>query len=74
MVLRKVTTGSPVDQATEQIGLDASVGVALPADGTVISFLVFCRLDEDLTRIQWFSTWGCEATIRFVELPLEVPA
>lgn len=74
MVIRKVTTGSPVDAATEQIVLDAAVGVALPAAGTVISFLVLCRLAEDLTRIRWFSTWGCEATIRFAELPLEVPA
>ena len=74
MVVRKVTGGSTAGLTTEQVTLDSAAGVALPADGTVISYLVLCRLAEDLTTLRWFSTWGCEASIRFAELPREVPA
>ena len=72
-LLRKITSASAVDSATEQIDLDSVTGMGLSAR-TPISYLTLCRLAEDLTKINWFSTWGCETSFKFVELPLEVPA
>lgn len=74
VLLRKVLNVVPASSMTETLTLDASTGVDLYADRTVISFLTLCRLAEDLTEIEWFSTSSCEAALRFVELPREVPA
>jgi hypothetical protein len=72
--LRKVTACVANDAVSEKITIDTGIGVALPAAGTVISFLVLCRLADDLTSITWLDANACEAAIKFVELPLEVPA
>lgn len=74
MLTRKVTDCVAADFTTETLTLDATTGVALAAARTVISFLVLCRLADDLTDIDWSSPTLCEASLRFVELPREVPA
>lgn len=74
MLTRKVTDCIPADFTTETLTLDATTGVALAAASTVISFLVLCRLAEDYTDIDWSNPSFCEASLRFVELPREVPA
>lgn len=74
MLARKVTNAVSASQTLETLTLDATTGQTLVAAKTVISFLVLCRLAEDLTEIEWTSTARCEAALRFVELPREVPA
>lgn len=71
---RKVTGLTDPGNGTEILQLDSAHGVDLSAAGTVISFLVLCRLAEDLTRIRWWGTDGAEADLTFQELPREVPA
>ncbi len=74
MLLRKAVDCTPMDAATEMITLDATTGVALSADATVISFLTLCRLTEDFVDIDWENPSSCEASLSFTELPAEVPA
>ena len=74
MLTRRVLSVSALDAATEQLSLESTTGVQLVAGATVISFLVLCRLAEDLTEIRWLSPNACEASIQFTELPREVPA
>lgn len=72
-VLRRILTVETVgDEGL--LHLDAALGVAAPAASTRVSFLVLCRLAEDMTELHWFRPEVCEAVIRFVELPKEVPA
>lgn len=74
MLLRRVAFVGGLDAATERVTLDATTGASLAAGATVISFLVLCRLADDMTEIQWSSPSMCEASLQFVELPREVPA
>lgn len=71
---RKVVAAAPTSSTVDQLTLDATTGVDLASSRTVISFLVLCRLADDFTEIEWYSTSSCEAALRFVELPREVPA
>lgn len=73
-LLRRIDSISALSSSVERLTLNATTGVSLVAGATVISFLVLCRLAEDLTEIEWSSTSVCEARLRFVELPREVPA
>lgn len=73
-LLRKVTAATPLSSTTEQITLDATTGMTLLAARTSIAFLVLCRLADDFTEIEWHSISTCDAQLRFVELPREVPA
>ena len=72
-ILRKITSAVVVDAATERIGIDQETYVPLAAS-TVISFLTLCRMAQDTSTLTWFSPWGCEASLNFVELPHEVTA
>lgn len=71
-IYRKVLSASAAS-GVETLGLDASNGVALPA-GTVVSFLVLCRLDDDAAEIAWETSTVGQATLRLTEIPREAPA
>jgi hypothetical protein len=74
MAIRKVTGAAADTAITEKISISAVPPVPWPAASTVVSFLVLCRLAEDITTIKWMSPTICEAGIKFQEVPLEVPA
>jgi len=58
--------------ATETLGLDAPLGVALPL-GTLVSNLVLCRLDSDEIELVWHTDQLVETLLAFREVPEEVP-
>lgn len=71
-IYRKVTSASAAG-ASETLGLDSQLGVALPS-GAQISYLLLCRMGNDSAEIEWKSSSAGTAKTRFVELPREVPA
>lgn len=71
---RKVTLATDNGDGTETLALDSGLGIALAAARTVVSFLVLCRLEEDMTSLSWDSPLHVEATIGFRALPKETPA
>ncbi len=58
---------------TETLTLDPIAQREYARDRTVLSFLKFCRLDEDRTEISYPNPQVAEATIRVREIPLEAP-
>jgi len=58
---------------TETLTLDPVAQGEYSRTKTVLSFLKFCRLDEDRIEISYPSPQVAEATIRVRELPLEAP-
>jgi hypothetical protein len=58
---------------TETLTLDPVAQREYARTKTVLSFLKFCRLDEDRIEISYPSPQVAEATIRVRELPLEAP-
>lgn len=71
-IYRKVTSSSQ-GTGTETLGLDSTLGVAIPA-GTPVSFLVLSRVADDSAAIDWTSQTFAESSMKFSELPKEVPA
>ena len=63
----------PGNYQTETLTLDPVAARTYARDKTVLSFLKFCRLDEDRTEVSYLAAHIAEATIRTVELPLEAP-
>jgi hypothetical protein len=74
MEIRRITGAAAIDDSTEAIAIDAVPPVDWPRDTTAISYLVLCRLANDLTPLRWHIRDVCEASIVFQEVPLEVPA
>ncbi len=72
-VLRHVT-GLDLGAQTEVVHLDAAVGVDLPAATSRLCFLVLGRLAEDRTEVRWPVADVAEATIKFAEIPREIPS
>jgi hypothetical protein len=73
-LLRQVLDVVENGDGTETLQLDAQLGADLPASTTMISFLVLCRLAEDLVRISYWGTALANAELPFRELPHEVPS
>lgn len=74
-VLREVTGATdPGTGLTESLVLDSAVGSDFPAANSIVSFLRFCRLEEDDVELEWLSRGVAQARLRFRDLPLEVPA
>lgn len=69
----KVTLAIDNGDGTDTLSLDTTLAADLPAT-SLVSFLTLCRLDGDQQPIRWYAPGHAEATLRFVELPLEVPA
>lgn len=58
----------------EVLTLSAAAGVALSTNTSLVSFLCFSRLEEDVVEMTWHTHWLATATARFRELPMEAPA
>ena len=63
----------PANYQTEILSFDPVAQRDYTRERTVLSFLKFCRLDEDRIEISYPSPQVAEATIRVRELPLEAP-
>lgn len=76
-VYRRVTACSQT-ATTETLTLDSALGVAVPV-GTLVSFLVLCRLDTDEPEVRWENplsasgAWLGSCDLPLAEIPLEVP-
>jgi len=70
----QITTATdPANYLTETLTLDPVAIRDYPRGKTVLSFLKFCRLEDDRVEISYPSPQVAEATIRVRELPLEAP-
>ena len=58
--------------ATEALALTSALGTSVPL-GTLVSYLVLCRLDSDEIELVWHTDQLVEASIAFREIPEEVP-
>ncbi len=63
----------PANYETETLTLDPVSPREYTRARTVLSFLKFCRLDDDRVEVSYPSLQVAEATIRVRELPLEAP-
>ncbi len=63
----------PGDYQEESITIDPAATRDYPEAGTVISFLRFCRLEEDVAEIRYLSSDVAEAKIHVREIPMEAP-
>lgn len=70
---RKVSGAVDNGNGTETVTIESAIPVAMPANGTLICFLHFARLDDDVNEIEWVGQYAeCEVPVR--DLPTEVPA
>jgi hypothetical protein len=58
---------------TETLQFESAIGHTMLAARTMVSFLVFARMDSDDNDIEWLNNDLAEATLEFQELPREVP-
>lgn len=63
----------PGDEIVESITIDPGAPRALPAASTILSFLRYCRLEEDEVSWVWESSQVCHALIKVREIPKEAP-
>lgn len=71
---RKVTLAIDNGDGTDTLSLDSALTADVTPQATLVCFLTLCRLESDLTAIAWPRPGHAEASLRFVEVPLEVPA
>lgn len=67
------TAADPANYQTETLTLDPVAVRAYSRAKTVLSFLKFCRLEDDRIEVSYPSPQVAEATIQVRELPLEAP-
>lgn len=70
---RIVGATDPANYVTETVTTDPVAVREYSRARTVLSFLKFCRLEDDHVEISYPSSQVAEATIRVRELPLEAP-
>lgn len=70
IVIRRITSASQLD-ATETLALDQALPVDVPV-GSLVSFLVLCRLDTDEPELLWQTDSFATCELPVVEIPLEV--
>lgn len=58
--------------AMESLALTAALGTSVPL-GTLVSYLVLCRLDADDIELVWHTDQLVEAALTFREIPEEAP-
>jgi hypothetical protein len=73
-VYRKITSSVDNGDGTETLGFDATLPKAFPAAHTMVSFLVFARLDSDDVEIEWLNNDLAQTTLEMTEVPNEAPA
>jgi hypothetical protein len=72
-VYRQITSSVDNGDGTETLGFDSPVGKIFHATRTMVSFLVFARLDADEATIEWLNNDLAQTTLEISELPREVP-
>lgn len=70
---RKVEDAQDNGDGTETLTIDSSIPETVPTTA-LVSFLTLCRLAVDDPEIVWHTKTVAEASLDFVELPLEVAA
>lgn len=71
---RMVTDAVDNGDETETLTLNETVPIALPLKHGMISYMRLMRLEDDILSLQYDSTFTAETTLRFIEVPNEVPA
>ena len=56
----------------EVLTLNSSLGIAAPA-GTILSYLLFCRLNSDSIQLTYPAVERAQCQLEFIELPEETP-
>lgn len=72
-VYRRITGAVDNGNGTETLTLSSSLGVAMPAASTQISFLTLARLASDDVEIKWATSDHAEAVLSLQEVPRELP-
>jgi hypothetical protein len=72
-IYHQITSSVDNGDGTETLQFESPIGRDMKAARTMVSFLVFARLNSDDTEIDWLSNDVAEATLEFQELPKEVP-
>lgn len=72
-VYRKVTGATNPGNGTEVLTLNAALGTAVPAATTMVCFLHLVRLASDVVDVLWHHQNLAEASMRFTEVPREIP-
>lgn len=70
---RKVLNSEESISGTETLTVDSSFPGTYPKDTVMISFLVLCRLTEDMNSYEWLTNEVIRAELSFTEIPLEAP-
>lgn len=70
----EVTAAVDNGDGTESLTLAAPLVDDVTIDGTMISFLTFCRLGSDDAEIVWSNTEFAECNLPIKEIPRELPA
>jgi len=73
MIYRRVTGATNPGNGTEVLTLDSAVGASVPADTTMVCFLHLVRLASDVVEVLWHHQTLAEASMRFTEVPREIP-
>lgn len=72
-VYAKVTSAADLGDGTELLALEAAPGKVFPKATTQVSFLTLARLASDDSEIEWSTNDLAQATLKFQEVPTEVP-
>jgi hypothetical protein len=73
-VYRKILTSLDNCDGTETLSFDSTLPKAFPAANTIVSFLIFARLDSDDAEIEWMNNDLAQTTLEMTEVPFEAPA
>jgi hypothetical protein len=73
-IYRKVTAAVDNQDGTETLTLDTAIDRDLLAGRAMISFLRYCRLDDDGPVIDWTGPAYCECALPVRELAAECPS
>ena len=72
-IYRQITGATNPGNGTEVLTLDSALGVAVPAATTMVCFLHLVRLASDVVEVLWHHQNLAEASMRFTEVPREIP-
>lgn len=73
MIYRRITGANDPGNGTEVLTLDSALGAAIPAGTTMVCFLHLVRMASDVVEVFWHHHTLAEASMRFVEVPREIP-
>lgn len=63
VLYRRITAVTAESAAVESIAIDSNLGrTVTPAEVRMISFMAFCRLDDDAVEIEWSTAGICETS------------